>query len=150
MAFNRFIQASPPPTRRATSRVEGAVPDGETLIIGGSVATGGRSEGGSLVANDDVDKADHGNEEQHYIDDSYVPGGAGVFEDVKSSARDITRKDSFIGEIAKALVPNERLDLRGALERSGTTVTATSKVRVLATGVTVALPCVVSKCRLVS
>lgn len=81
---------------------------------------------------------DHDDDDDHmYVveDNSYIPGGGGVFEEAKEVALNVLRRDSIVGNIAMAqsfVLEAEGHRRRGAgeMERSGTTVTATSEVRI--------------------
>lgn len=134
MAFNRFIQASPSPTpaRRASSP-SSAADAASTTTASASAADGGDSadraassaEGERAASNEEAD-----GDELEYIDDSYVPGGGGAFGEAREVARGLLRQDSFVGEVAKSLAAESGVVRRegAALERSLTTVTATSDV----------------------
>lgn len=65
-----------------------------------------------------------------YIEDSYVPGGGGVFEEAKEVALDLLRRESIVGEVAKSFVAETEAGRESGaeMERSATTVTTTSDV----------------------
>lgn len=68
-------------------------------------------------------------------DSSYTPGGGGVFEEAKEVALNVLRRDSIVGNIAMAQsfvldAEGHRRHGVGEMERSGTTVKATTEVRI--------------------
>lgn len=144
MAFNRFIQASaiastPPSVLRRTSAADPAPSDtvdekggrrhSSIEPVSNAMDDDRETENGESDndgdGDDDVDEFD-------YMHDSYVAGGGGVLEDAKGVALDLLRKDSIVGEAAKSLVTDIEQPLQSgvAMERSATTVTATTDVRV--------------------
>lgn len=132
MAFSRFIsnvnvnvkpEAAPSP-----SAADG---DGSSESRGsdaGPVATSALST--EVGTNDsDVDDEDDDDDQLEYIDDMYVPGGAGVFEEAREAALGLLRQDSFVGDVAKSFGADSGAG-KGpcGLESSLTSVTATTDV----------------------
>ena len=93
--------------------------------------------GGENEANDDDD------DDMYVVEDnSYIPGGGGVFEEAKEVALNVLRRDSIVGNIAMAQsfvldAEGHRRHGVGEMERSGTTVTATTEVTVAVSDVMV-------------
>lgn len=121
MAFNRFIQSPAPAHLRNESTSTGI--DGlRTTDPSNGTTTNGRDRD-----DDELEYID-----DSYIEDNYVPGGGGVFEEAKEVALDLLRRESIVGEVAKSFVvePEAGRDREpGAeMERSATTVTTTSNV----------------------
>ncbi len=152
MAFNRFIQASPQSTSASSPSPSASAADGNSSSTNNdnNSATSGRGlDGGSAFEDDsdsdcidndndssravmhDVDEDDE--EDSYVVEDTYVPGGGGVFEEAKEVALNVLRRDSIMGTMAQSFV----LDADGnrghtvGMERSGTTVTATEDVSVV-------------------
>lgn len=80
---------------------------------------------------------DEDDEDMYLVEDhSYIPGGGGVFEEAKEVALNVLRRDSIVGNIAMAqsfvldAEGHRRGAMVGEMERSGTTVTATTDVRI--------------------
>lgn len=133
MCFTRFIQSShtqsKAPARRVTpTTLDSSVPAGRAGAGGSTELADSAPAAVEAVAS--APAGDYNGDELEYIDDSYVPGGAGVFEDAKGAAMDLLRKESFVGEVALALVTDtqRRRQEAAGLEHSLTTVTTTSDV----------------------
>lgn len=141
MAFSRFISnvnvnvkpetaPSPPASTSSPQGNTAAAADGDapSKLQGGDagpVATSALST--EVVGDSDVDDED--DDQLEYIDDMYVPGGAGVFEEAREAALGLLRQDSFVGDVAKSFVAESGFG-KGpcGLESSLTSVTATTDV----------------------
>lgn len=100
----------------------------------------------------DDDHDDHDDDMYVVEDNSYIPGGGGVFEEAKEVALNVLRRESIVGNIAMAqsfVLDSEghrrHHGVGGEMERSGTTVTATTEVTIYycCSIVSVVLCCVV-------
>ncbi|CAB1116594.1 unnamed protein product [Ectocarpus sp. CCAP 1310/34] len=132
MAFNRFMQASASPTTTSPT-----VPTDTNNDSSSSSSRGDEEEQDDASIDDGNEPGvyDTDDDEDGYIvdDDSgdCVPGGGGVFEEAKEVALNVLRRDSIVGSMAQSFVADAEGDRRhggGQLERSGTTVTATTDV----------------------
>ncbi|CBN78395.1 conserved unknown protein [Ectocarpus siliculosus] len=132
MAFNRFMQASASPTTTS--------PTVPTDIS--STSTSSSSSGGDAEEQEDASIDDEYEPGVYYTDDDEdgyivadssdnVPGGGGVFKEAKEVALNVLRRDSIVGSMAQSFVADAEGDRRhggGQMERSATTVTATTDV----------------------
>lgn len=129
MAFNRFIQSPAPahPRNDSTSTGTGG-------LRATSPSKGSSTSGTTAYRNRDEGELEY--IDDSYIEDNYVPGGGGVFEEAKEVALDLLRRESIVGEVAKSFVvePEAGRDREpgAGMERSATTVTTTSDVIVYA------------------
>lgn len=132
MAFNRFMQASASPTTTSPT-----VPTDTNNDSSSSSSSGDEEEQEHASIDDGYEPGVYytDDDEDGYIvdDDSsdYVPGGGGVFEEAKEVALNVLRRDSIVGSMAQSFVADAEGDRRhggGQMERSATTVTATTDV----------------------
>lgn len=129
MAFNRFMQASASPTTTSTT-----VPTNSNNDSSSSSADAEEQDDATL--DDDYEPGFYytdGDDDGYIVDDSsnHVPGRGGVFEEAKEVALNVLRRDSIVGSMAQSFVADAEGDRRhgaGQMERSATTVTATTDV----------------------
>lgn len=125
MAFNRFIQSPAPAHLRNESTSTGI--DGLRTTDPSNDSTAYDTATGRDRDDDELEYID-----DSYIEDNYVPGGGGVFEEAKEVALDLLRRESIVGEVAKSFVvepeAGREREPGAGMERSATTVTTTSNV----------------------
>lgn len=139
---NGSMSPSPSPSRTITITSENNSADGdsgETRALSSSSSLGRKGNGRDEVSDDwlseeEDEEDDVVDDEGMYIEDNrYIPGGGGVFEEAKEVALNVLRRDSIVGNIAMAQsfvldAEGHRRHGVGEMERSGTTVTATTEV----------------------
>lgn len=130
MAFIRYIHAPPPAVRRNTAAPPSArLSQQKSRRLSSKLSSrlsynSNRAQDAAGRPTGDMDD----DEDDDEIDSSYIPGGGGVFKEAKEAAQSLRRQDSFIGDIAKALVPEDKWEDEEDMERSATTVITTSDV----------------------
>lgn len=143
MAFSRFISkvnVNVKPETAPSTPASTAPPQGDTAAAaddGGALSNPQGSDAGPVatsalstkVVAGDSDVEDGDDDQLEYIDDMYVPGGAGVFEEAREAALGLLRQDSFVGDVAKSFVTESGAG-KGpcGLESSLTSVIATTDV----------------------